>query len=448
VLLVGCARGAAPAPATGTDDAARVQQLALEYTDAYAQMFPDRAEYYGKRLAHHDSLPDNSPVARRSWQRREDAWLGQLRQIDAARLWGAREWALYGYLRSGLESAVATRPCRTELWQAHQFGWQTTLLTLLENQPLGTADARAEALARWGQLARFLDIEISNLREGVRLGYTAPRHNVELALSQLDALLAQEPGDSAWLGPAQRDAEPQFRARWQVLVETQLLPATRRYRDFLRDEYVWRARTSLAVTALPDGAACYQGQIETFTTTQIEPDAVYRLGQQLLDEREAKALGVARRLFGNGVTDLQQARAALDADPRNRFASREQALRFVAAALERAERAAPRYFARVPRSPLTLVPYPDFETKTHPGARYQPAAQDGSHPARFRIDGTSPKLLWRSELEDTAFHEGIPGHHLQIGLEQESSSLVERADISGLGAFIEGWARYGESLAD
>jgi uncharacterized protein (DUF885 family) len=446
LLLAGCGHSA-PAKTSPVEEAAtQIRRLAAEHAAGFEQAFPDLAEYLGRPLEHHDSLPDNSLKALQAWQAREDGWLRALAKLSFAT--GTTEWVLHGYLKSTLESAVATRACRVELWPAHQFGWQTTLLTLLDQQPLGTDQSRAEAWQRWSQLPRFLDTEVSNLREGLRLGYTAPRRNVELAIAQLDTLLALPIDSSPLSGPMRRDDDVSFRTRWLQLVEAELLPATKRYRDFLSVDYAPRTRTGLAITGIPRGAECYRAQIRTHTTYPLAPHELYALGKKLVAEREAKALRLARAEFGEGIADLRAARAALDADPRNRFNSTAEALDFVRRALSRAEQAAPRWFNRVPRAPLTLVPYADFEAKAYPPARYEPATTDGARPARFRIDVTNFEALQRADVETTAFHEGIPGHHLQLGLEREMPTSLQPVDIRGLTAYFEGWARYGETLAD
>jgi uncharacterized protein (DUF885 family) len=426
----------------------RVRAMADEYVAAYKTVFPELAEDSGLTLAHHDALSDNSRAALDAWHAREDVWAAELRKIDPEALWGTPEWVLYGYLRNTVDSSRATRVCHAELWPAHEYGWQIILVAMIDKQPIGTPALRNEALARWRQLPRFLETEIANLREGARLGYTAPRRNVELAIEGLDALVATELTKSPLWSPAKRDPDPGFRAQWKALVEADLLPAARRYRDFLRDDYVAKARTTLGLTGIPNGEACYRGSLRTYTTADIDPTTLYRRGEERVAEREARALALAHKLLGDGVTDLRAVKAMLDEDPRNRFAGPAEVLRFVGEALARAREAAPRWFVRTPRAAIALVPYDVFEAKSRPSARYEPAARDGSRPARYRIDVTNPESWRRVDLENTAFHEAIPGHHLQIGLGQELPGQHELVDISFTSAFAEGWARYGEGLSD
>jgi len=449
MLMAGCAGKLTPPAQTATpeDPHRRVRAIVDEYAAGYNAMFPGPGNY-GRTGPGTDTLPDNSLAALSAWQRREDAWVVQLRGIDQNALWGTPEWATLGYLRTTLQASIAMRSCRIELWPAHQFGWQTWLLEMLELQPVGTNEARARALTRWRHFPLFLDTELANLREGLRLGYSAPRHNIERAIAQLEALLAAKLVESPFWSPAKRDADPSFQQQWQTVVEAEMVPAARRYLAYLREEYLPKARTSIAISANPNGAACYRAQLAAYSTPELEPSALFQLGQEEVAQRAAKALAFARNVFGPDVADLRAAKSKLDTDPRNRIADRAELLALVSAAMERARAAAPRWFARMPQGPMILFPYSDLEAKSHPNGRYEPAEKNGSQPARYRIDVTNLAEVRRADLEHTAFHEGIPGHHLQMQLERELPGMHEYGEIAGVGAFIEGWGRYGEGLAE
>jgi len=425
----------------------RVGRIADEYAAGYKSMFPG-TEDVGQTLPGADALPDNSLAALAAWQRREDNWLSQLRGVDREAFWGTPEWTVLGYLRTTLETSIATRTCRTELWPAHQYGWQASLLEMLDLQPVGTKEARAQASRRWSQLPRFLETELANLREGLRLGYSAPRTNVMLAVSQLEGLLAPDSTESRFWGPAKRDTDPSFQRQWRDLVEAKIVPATRRYLAYLRDEYLPKARTSLGISANPNGVACYRAEIAAYAGSDMTPTTLFQIGQEEVAAREANVMTLTRNVFGPDIHDLKTAKLTMDTDPRNRMAGRSEVLAFVSDALVRAREAAPRWFGSVPVAPLTLVPYSDLEALSHPDARYQPAAKDGTRPARYRIDVTNPDSLKRAGLEDTAFHEGIPGHHMQMQIARARPHGHPYGDTTGLGAFIEGWARYAEGLAD
>jgi uncharacterized protein (DUF885 family) len=447
VLAAACGSTVAPVQTTRPDDPRhRVGVLADEYAAGYKSMFPG-ADYFGQTLPGSDTLPDNSLAALSAWQRREDIWMSQLRGIDHEALWGTPEWTVLGYLLTTLETSIAKRACRLELWTAHQYGWQTSLLEMLDIQPVGTKEARAQALTRWSQLPGFLDTEIANLREGLGLGYSAPRKNVELAIFQLEALLTATPMESPFWSPAKRATDEPFQRQWRDLVEAKMVPATRLYLAYLRDEYLPKARTTIGVSANPEGAACYRAQIAAYVS-DMAPNALFQLGLKEVADREAKTMALARNMFGSDVPELKAVKLEMDTDSRNRMPGRPEVLAFVRDALARAQEAAPRWFWHVPQAPLAVVPYSDLESLSHPNARYEVAAKDGSRPARYRIDVTNPESLKRAGLEDTAFHEGIPGHHLQMQIASQRPGARGYGDIASLGAFIEGWARYAEGLAD
>ena len=231
--------------------AGRVRQLADSYLAAYFERHPDEATLDGAAGARHDRLPDNSPTALAAWQQREDDWLGQLRRMDGTALAGRPEWTAFGIMRESLEGSVATRVCHSELWNVgHTGGGSVALVTSLAPlQPVGTEEARSQALARWQAVPAYLATESENQREGLRRGYSAPRSNVRITLTQLDTLLATPLERSPLFDPARRDTTPAFVAEMERTLRTEVVPALRRYRAFLARDYLARARAAIGVSA-------------------------------------------------------------------------------------------------------------------------------------------------------------------------------------------------------
>src|SRR5213593_1933653 len=238
--------------------ALRVRQLADAYLTAYFERHPDEATLDGVARGPHDRLPDNSPAAIAQWQDREDAWLSQLRRINPRRIEGRPEAIAYGIMRDAIEGSIATRVCRFELWSvAHTGGgWLATITSLATLQGVGSDEARRQTLARWHAVPAYIETETANHREGLRRGYSAPRHNVEIALQELDTLLATPTEQSPLHDPARRDSTPEFRTELTRILETDIMPAMRRYREFLANEYLGRARTSIGVSDNPHGSDC------------------------------------------------------------------------------------------------------------------------------------------------------------------------------------------------
>src|SRR5436309_2786031 len=196
------------AQGSGVDSlAGRVRQLADSYLAAYFERHPDEATLDGVAGGPDDRLPDDSPLALAAWQAREDAWLAELRAIDPAPFGGRPEAVAYAVMRNALEGAIATRVCRSELWNVGHTGNGAIAIvaSLSALQPVGTELARRQTLARWRAIPAYLASEEENQRTGLRLGFSAPRGNVRITLTQLDSLLGTPLERSPLLDPARRE---------------------------------------------------------------------------------------------------------------------------------------------------------------------------------------------------------------------------------------------------
>ena len=434
--------------ANGDSLAARVRQTADTYLAAYWDRHPDEATLDGVTNVRHDRLPDNSPANVVRWWRREDAWLAELEQIDPAPLAGRPEWIAYGIMRDALEGSVATRVCRFELWSVSHSGdsWISTITALAALQPVGTADARREALARWRAVPRYIALETANHRAGLRAGYTAPQGPVRVLLSQLDTLLATPTETSPLFDPARRDSTPAFKAELASVIERHIVPAMRRYRAFVAAQYLPRARSAIGVSANPHGAACYRAAIRATTGLAVSPDSVHRLGIATVQELEGEMRAIAVRTFGTG--DVSQLLERLRTDTAYTFHTRDEMLNAARRALERARAATGRWFGRSPRAAVIVEPYSTFDERQSVG-EWNPPAEDGSRPGIYFLSTYDPTHKSRADLEALSFHETIPGHHQQGALALErGDSIPAIAKYFWSPGFGEGWAEYAEQLAD
>jgi len=426
--------------------AQRVTELADAYVDAYLKQFPENGTQALLPGFRHDRLTDNSLAALRSWQDTEDRLASRLAEVHGDRLWGRPEWVTYGFLHEALESGRAVRVCRAELWPVSQMaGWQASFAGLAALQPAGTADFRAQALTRWRGVPGYLDVEIANLREGLRLGYSTPKRDVELVIEQLDAILAAPVTASPFWSPAERDPDPAFRKAWEELLRDGIHPAADRYRRFLREEYLAKAREPLTVAANPDGERCYAAALRAQTTLDRPPRETFEIGMRALEEREQRMRDLGQRLYG--TTDLAAIRERLAQETKNGFASRDEALAFSRAIVEKARLALPRWFGLLPKAGVGVEPLQAFQEKSG-YSQYIPSSEDGSRPGVYRINLGRDEGQSRAQAEITAFHEAYPGHHLQISIAQERAHSHPIARLIGNAGFAEGWGRYSETLAD
>jgi uncharacterized protein (DUF885 family) len=444
-MLAACAP-ASPSPAPA-DPAAQVTRLADEYVAGVFERIPELVTRRGLP-GDHGRVIDNSLPALERWQRREDSWLRQLRSVDSTRLAGRPEWVTYGVLRELLESSVAARVCRFELWNLNTSvpGWQAGYTSLAGLQPVGTDSLRRQAVARVRALPRFLRTEQANLEAGIRLGYVASKAVAGGVLRQLDGILASPPDSSPFASPVQRDSTPAFRRSYLQALADDLYPAIRAYRDFLARSYLPHAREAIGVSANPDGRACYQATVRQYTTLRITPEEVARAGEAELArvETEMRALAVSRF----GTSDLPALLRRLRQDTAFTFRSRGEIVARSNQAIARAKAAMPRWFGRLPQADVTIVEYPEFRQREGAVPSYMAPSEDGRRPGIFYITTWQPESVSRATVEDVAFHEAIPGHHLQIAIAQERRDARPISRFFGFSGFNEGWALYAERLAD
>lgn len=430
-----------------------VNAIATAYMRAESLRNPESASSdtgWMKPLA--SRIADNGPAARDKWYRYQDSVLKTLLQLDTAALVGRSEWITYGILRNELETTMGRRICRLDLWGVNSYvnGWQNGYSDVFGRQRMGTPERRAAALARARSLPRYIDNEISNLRQGVRLGYTSPKVIVRNVIRQMDDLTAGAVETSPFYSPAKRDtANSQnanaFRTRLAAEIANGINPAIRRYRKYLADEYLPAARESIAVSANPNGKECYRAVVRYFSTTDIPPDSVFELGTREMRRIDGEMKEIASRDFG--TNDVPALLTRFSTDPRYTFGTRQAVVDSSQVAMDRAKAAMPRWFGLTPGFGVVIEPYPEFRQRAGaPGQLNIGAPND--RPSVFLINTWDPEHKSRTDFEATAFHESIPGHHLQLGIAIERRDLhpfVREAYNSGFG---EGWALYSERLAE
>jgi len=450
LFLAAALASGAPLRAQSPTASEDVTALADRYVARSMEQFPEGAELSGITAAPHDHFTDNSLAALASWEGFEDSIRAELGRVDAASLAGTPAWVIYGYLREVLDASTGARVCRQELWPVNQaFGWQTTLAQVATLQPVGTPEARATALARWRTIGRFVDTELANLREGARLGYTATASTARVVAGQLDALLAAPVDSLPFMDPARRDSTPEFREAWRALVTESLLPAARRYRDYLRADYLRQARTAPAVAANRDGAACYRALLRQATTVDRDPRTLFREISRKVTRDSTAMIRIAAHIYPpprRGPRDARWLRERIEADSSNLIPTAAAVLAFSDSAVRRARAAVPRWFIDAPDVDVILRPFPDYQQPTAPGGQYLPPAEDGSRPAVY-LYRTYPPVR-RIGLKSTIYHETWPGHHLQgiiASRRREAHPIIRLVWFAGFG---EGWATYSERLAE
>ena len=306
-------------------------------------------------------------------------------------------------------------------------------------------------LKRLGGYIEYLDGAIARMREGLASGVTQPKLVVRNMIEQFDNLLAEGVEGSTFYKPAkafpddvpeaQRERLAQDYARF---IRERLNPAHARMRDFLRDDYLPRARDSVGLGQMPGGAALYRYLVERTTTTSLTPEAIHRIG---LDEVARIQAGMERVRAQVGFAGTRQEYAKfMTTDPRFVPKSREAMAEAFMDIDRRVREVVGREFARVPRSALAVRPVPSFRERTAAAGSYQNGLPDGSKPGVFYYNAYDLQARSTWGFETLFLHEGIPGHHYQIMLAIENAALPAFQRFGGNTAYVEGWALYTESL--
>ena len=342
-----------------------------------------------------------------------------------------------------MRGATATRICRDELWGASTTtSWHTWLPFVFDIQPLESAELREQAIARLGAVPTYIDNEIANLREGLRLGYSAPRVTVEAVPGQVRSLIGP---DSIFMGPAARSDDAAFAAAVKKVYDEQIAPALTRYADFIENEYLDQARETLAVSGNPNGEACYPALVRSFVTVAVPAEEIHAVGlKQVANIRKEIQITLDEHFGGGDVsTFLRQ----VNEDPAFTFDTEAAVLKYSTDALDAVKAAMPNAFGVLPKADVLVKPYPEFAESG--SGEYHSSSEDGTRPGIFYIAVTDPTGRSRSNQLATLHHETFPGHHLQgaIALElgDQQHPLARYLWNSGYG---EGWALYSERLAD
>ena len=326
-----------------------------------------------------------------------------------------------------------------------QNGIHTSLADLPLAVPLDSVKRYEDYISRLHQIPRALSQSTEVLRAGMKDKVMPVRFIAEKIPGQCEGIIAADP----FLQPTKKypagvSAEDQKRLTQAITdaVNTEVLPAYKKFAEFIRAEYAPHGRTTLSITSLPDGQRRYENDIYERTTTHLTANEIHQLGLREIDRIEAQMTVIAKR---QGFADLASFRASLKTNPKYVPTSAEQILDDFRHYIAQMEPKLPELFTLLPKSPVTVEPIPEFQTSamTH----YMIGTPDGKHPGRVVV--ATSNFAERTLINDeaTAYHEGIPGHHMQLSIQQQMQGLPKfRQHNLGFTAYIEGWGLYAEQL--
>ena len=336
----------------------------------------------------------------------------------------------------------------------HFNGFQVFMPDMSSGQgaaPFKTVADYDNNLKRLAGYVVYLDRAIGRMKEGLAAGITNPKLVMQNSVNQFDSLIKEGVEGSTFYKPVTKfpdgiSAADQARLKTEYadFIRTQLQPAHVRIRDFIRDVYLPKARTSVGLSDIPGGAKLYAYMIEQTTTTKMTPDQIHKLGLSEVDRIHGEMEKVKAQIGFKG--SLQDFAKVLRTDPRFKPATKEAMRDEFFAIDKRILAAVPRDFSTIPKSTLEIRAEPAYREKTAAGGEYQGGTPDGSRPGIFYYNAYDLPSRYTWEYETLFLHEGIPGHHFQISLAQENTALPAFQRFGGNTAYVEGWALYAESL--
>ncbi|HWL92834.1 MAG TPA: DUF885 domain-containing protein, partial [Phycisphaerae bacterium] len=324
---------------------------------------------------------------------------------------------------------------------------QIALGTLQATQPFDSLKACDGYDARLVAFAGQVNDVIALMNEGIKQGVVRPKITIEQSLPQIEAMITEDAADCVLYDPAKKLTESEWRdtARERMLGATRVaIKALKKLRDYLNNDYLPRCRDNIGHGDLPNGKAWYRCLARHHTTTDLSPAFIHQLGIDELKRIHAEMLKIARELGHEG--DLNAFIEKLRNDPAQHNKSAEEIMRRHRELLTRSDANLPKLFGVLPKTPYSFKEIEPFRADGAPAAYYYNAPDDGSRPAYFYVNVYRPETRPIYTMEVLAYHEAMPGHHLQIAIAQEKKGWPAFRRFEHINAFIEGWALYSEIL--
>jgi uncharacterized protein (DUF885 family) len=426
------------------DRVAAQNALFDEQYESDLRNFPERATAFGD-YRYNDKLADRSLEAIAQYHKTDVNFLARLNAIPTTGF-DDRDQLSHDLLVRVLQQRVTDYDLKEyEMPINQQNGVHTGLADLPLSVPLDSVKHYEDYIARLHQIPRLLSQTTEVLRAGMKDKLMPVRFLLEKLPAQCEGIIEADPfRQPTKKYPASISAEDQKRLTQQITeaINTDVIPAYKAFATFLRTQYAPAGRTTLSITSLPDGETRYENDIYARTTTHMTPDEIHQLGLREIDRIQAEMTAIAKK---EGFADLSSFRASLKINPKYVPTSAEQILDDFRRYIAQMEPKLPQLFTLLPKSPVTVEAIPAFQSAA--ATHYVTGTPDGKRPGRVVV--ATSKFADRSLIDDEAiaYHEGIPGHHMQLSVQQQLTGLPKfRLHGLGFNAYIEGWALYAEQL--
>jgi uncharacterized protein (DUF885 family) len=426
-----------------TERVAKQNALFEEFYQTGLKNFPERATAFGDY--HYNDKLGQVSLADISRQHAEgDEFLSRLKAIPTEGM-SDQDFLSHRILQHQLEREDVNYALKNfEMPVNQQNGVHTRLADLPNAVPFDSVTHYQDYISRLREIPRVLEQTTEVMKQGEKDGLMPPKFLLEKLPGQCDGIIAANP----FLEPAKKfpkefsDADKK-RLADEITKATndEVLPAYKKFAEFVRTEYAPKGRTALSVESLADGKRRYAEAVKTMTTTNVPPAEIYEIGLKEVARITDEMTKLAQN---NGYKDLASFREAINKDPKWKPTSEQQILDDYKKYIHQMEPKLPELFGLLPKSPVTVEPIPDFAKAA--ATHYVQGTPDGKRAGRVVVAVSNPTTRTLTDDEAVAYHEGVPGHHLQISIAQTLEGLPKFRLHNFYPAYAEGWALYSEAL--
>jgi uncharacterized protein (DUF885 family) len=437
-----------PAASVATRSKA-LSSLLTEIWEDTLKHSPETASVLGDKR-YDDRLTDYSITEVNASLARSAGFIQRLGAIDTTGLPDQERLSSELMLRSLIEAQESSRFKEWQMPINQMNGFHTQMPQLVNQLSFDGVKDYENYIARLKKIPTAFSQIRTNMEMGMEAHRMPPAYLLEKVAIQAQTLADQNPMESPFALPLKKfpktvGATEQKRITEEVLAEisTDVLPSYLRFAKFMKTQYIPAGRKEMGIWSIPDGDAYYAFLVRKSTTLDKTPDQIHQIGLEEVKRDEAEMLVIVKKL---GFSDLKSFSAALKTNPKEHPTSKEQLLDTYRTYLGAMKPKLPELFGRLPKAPLEVVPVPAYMEKDQAAAYYEQGTPDGSRPGRVNINTYNFAERSLAPVEAVSYHEGVPGHHLQIAIAQELTGLPEFRKQSYYTAYTEGWGLYSERL--
>jgi len=427
----------------------KLNELIAEEWEYELRETPELATIIGD-YRYNDRWSDNSLGHEPQIRQDAEKWLARFEAVDTTGF-PEQEALNQSLMVRNLKERIEGIDLKTYEMPVDQFyGAHLQLAQFVSFVPTGSVKHYEDYLARLHQVPRLTDELIEVLKAGERDRLMPPRFLLEKTVTQCKSIAEPAGEASVFAQPLKQfpdaiAAADRTRLHDAIVaaVDNDVRPAYLKLANFLATEYAPKGRSDPGVWALPSGDAIYRFRVRQMTTTNVDPEAIHQLGLKEVARIENEQLAIAKKL---GFADVASLRASVKSNPKLFATSRQQLLDKYREYIKQMEPELPKLFGLLPKAPVQVRPVEEFREKEAASASYEQGTPDGSRPGAIYVNTGDYEHRTLVNVESTAYHEGVPGHHMQIAIAQTLPGLPPFRQQAGYTGYVEGWALYAERL--